>query len=198
MSRRSPTAVAVPAERDHPSGATATRSTGPGRGGGATVLLGLLCVVAAMVLALGWWWQHGAARPPAPTASQAVSSVAARESGGREAARLAERVLSYDHRGFDAEVERTRGALAPSFRQQYARTMAGVREQVLAEQVSLRATAREAAVTSASPDRVVALVFLDQVTSSPLTPTRRVDQVRVLVTVARDGGEWRVSRMDAF
>ena len=25
-----------------------------------------------------------------------------------------------------------------------------------------------------------------------------VDQVRVLVTVTRDGGEWRVSRMDAF
>ena len=33
---------------------------------------------------------------------------------------------------------------------------------------------------------------------SPLTPTRRVDEVRVLVTVTRDGGEWRVSRMDAF
>jgi len=45
---------------------------------------------------------------------------------------------------------------------------------------------------------VVALVFVDQETSSPLTPTRRVDQVRVLVTVTRDGGEWRVSRMDAF
>ena len=76
--------------------------------------------------------------------------------------------------------------------------MGRVQQQTVAQRLSLRATVREAAVSSASADRVVALVFLDQVTSSPSLPTRRVDQVRVLVTVTRDGEEWRVSRMDAF
>lgn len=178
---------------------TPTGSQEPVRGPGTTVALVLLCAVLALVTGLGWWWQHGAGRTEdLPTAERAISSVPARESGGRAAARLAEEVLGYDAQGFDAEVRATETLLAPSLRQQYAARMAGVREQTLAERVRLRADVRESAVSSASADRVVALVFVDQVTSSPLTPTRRVDQVRVLVTVTRDGGEWRVSRMDAF
>ncbi|KQT89142.1 hypothetical protein ASG49_15115 [Marmoricola sp. Leaf446] len=169
------------------------------RGAGTTVVLVLLCVVAVLATGLGWWWQHGAGRPDdLPTAERAISSVPARDSGGRAAVELAERVLGYDAAGFDDEVRATRALLAPGFRQQYDAQMAGVREQTLAERVRLAVKVRGSAVSSASADRVVALVFLDQVTSSPLTPTRRVDQVRVLVTVTRDGGEWRVSRMDAF
>ncbi|ROR91278.1 hypothetical protein [Nocardioides aurantiacus] len=177
----------------------APRGRGPGRGPGTSVVLVLLCAVLALATGLGWWWQHGAGRTAdLPTAERAISSVPARESGGRAVARLAEEVLGYDARGFDAEVRATRTLLAPSFRSQYDAQMAQVKSETLAERVRLEARVRETAVSSASPDRVVALVFVDQVTSSPLTPTRRVDQVRVLVTVTRDGGEWRVSRMDAF
>lgn len=171
----------------------------PGRGSGTAVVLVLLVLALAVATGLGWWWQHGEGRTAElPTAERAVSSVAARDSGGPAATRLAEQVLSYDWEGFDAEVERTRSLLAPSFRRQFADSMAEVRDRTLSERVRLRATVRDSAVSSASADRVVALVFVDQETSSPLTPTRRVDQVRVLVTVTRDGGEWRVSRMDAF
>lgn len=171
----------------------------PRRGRGTAVVLLLLVVVLALATGLGWWWQHGEGRTEQlPTAQRAVSSVPARDSGGPAAEKLAAEVLSYDWRGFDAEVDRTRALLAPSFRRQFAGSMAEVRDRTLAERVRLQATVRASAVSSASADRVVALVFVDQVTSSPLTPTRRVDEVRVLVTVTRDGGEWRVSRMDAF
>lgn len=171
----------------------------PRRGRGTAVVLLLLVVVLALASGLGWWWQHGEGRTEQlPTAQRAISSVTARDSGGPAVEKLAAEVLSYDWRGFDAEVDRTRALLAPSFRRQFAGSMAEVRDRTLAERVRLQATVRASAVSSASADRVVALVFVDQVTSSPLTPTRRVDEVRVLVTVTRDGGEWRVSRMDAF
>lgn len=170
----------------------------PGAGPGTTVVLLLLGVVLAAAVVLGWWWQHGDDRTEEPTAARAVSSVAARDSGGAMVAGLAREVLSYDWRGFEDEVEQTQALLAPSFRAQYAASMAKVRDQTIAEKVRLQAKVRHTAVSSASADRVVSLVFVDQVTSSPLTPTRRVDQVRVLVTVTRHGGEWRVSRMDAF
>ncbi len=170
----------------------------PGAGPGTTVVLLLLGAVLVAAVALGWWWQHGDARTEEPTAARAISSVAARDSGGAEVARLTEQVLSYDWQGFEDEVEETHALLAPSFRAQYAASMDEVRDQTITEKVTLQAKVRRTAVSSASADRVVALVFVDQVTSSPLTPTRRVDQARVLVTVTRDGGEWRVSRMDAF
>lgn len=170
----------------------------PGAGPGTTVVLLLLAVVAAAAVALGWWWQHGDDRTEEPTAARAISSVAARDSGGAQVERLAREVLSYDWQGFEDEVAGTHALLAPSFRAQYAASMDDVREQTITEKVRLEAKVRRTAVSSASADRVVALVFVDQVTSSPLTPTRRVDQARVLVTVTRHGGEWRVSRMDAF
>lgn len=175
-----------------------TEARRPGAGPGTTVVLLLLCVVLAAATALGWWWQHGGGRTEGPTAARAISSVAARDSGGAVVERLAQEVLSYDWQRFDAEVVETQALLAPSFRAQYAASMNEVRDQTITEKVRLDARVRDSAVSSASADRVVALVFVDQVTSSPLTPTRRVDQTRVLVTVTRHGGEWRVSRMDAF
>lgn len=181
------------------AGEQSQRTPRTGSGPGTTLVLVLLCVVLALVAGLGWWWRHGDHRTDQPvTPRRAVSSVEARSSGGHAAADLAAGVLSYDWEDFDAEVRETRASLAPSFRSEYARSMDRVQQQTVTQKLSLRATVREAAVSSASADRVVALVFLDQVTSSPSLPTRRVDQVRVLVTVTRDGGEWRVSRMDAF
>jgi Mce-associated membrane protein len=64
--------------------------------------------------------------------------------------------------------------------------------------VTLKARAVGVGVVTASPTRVVAVVFIDQETSTRGSARTRQDQNRVLVTVTADGGEWRLSRMDAF
>ncbi|SDS15070.1 hypothetical protein SAMN04488570_1244 [Nocardioides scoriae] len=167
-------------------------------GAGTALVLLLVVVVLGATTALGWWWRDQGAGAARPTLRTPVTSVTSIEPGSRAAAELSARVLSYDWGTFDADATRVEADLAPGFREDYARTMRDTRSEALAEKVVLRAAVRDSAVVSASARRVVALVYLDQVTSAQGSMTQRRDQTRVLVTVTRDGGQWRVSRMDAF
>ena len=45
---------------------------------------------------------------------------------------------------------------------------------------------------------MVALVFVNQVTTAKGTASQRVDSSRVLVTLTRSGGDWRISKLKAF
>lgn len=170
----------------------------PRTGGGAALVLLLVGVVLAGATGLGWWWRGQEAGTVRPTLTTPVTSVASVEPGVEAAARLSEQVLSYDWQRFDDGVARVEQDLAPGFRDDFARTMRDTRAEAVAQKVTLRAVVRDRAVVSASARRVVALVYVDQLTSSEGSMTQRRDQTRVLVTVTRDGGQWRVSRMDAF
>ncbi len=114
------------------------------------------------------------------------------------AATLTQKVLSYNWQTLDKDITSAEALLAPSFRSEYAKTMAGVHAQTIKNQVKLKATVVATSVVSATPQKVVALVFVNQVTTAKGTTNQRLDQNRVLVTLTRDGGEWRVSKMDAF
>ncbi len=167
-------------------------------GPGATFVLVLLCLALGAGVALTLL---GSDRTPStrPSTERPVTSVAAREAALEGAGPLTERVLSYDWEGFDGVVEETRGELLSSgFGEEYAAQMASLRPRVVRDRVTVRATARQVGVVSAGPDRAVALVFADQVSTTQGSPGRRSDQVRVLVTLSADEGVWRVSRMDAF
>lgn len=164
--------------------------------GATTVVLAVLCLVAAGVVGVSLW-RDGQARAAAPTTGP-VSSVSARESGAAAARKLSAQVLSYGWRTLDRDARDVQRVSSPSFARQYARTMASVRAQTLRTKVTLTAKAVEVGVVTASPTRVVALVFLDQTTRTQGSSRTRQDQNRVLVTVTADGGEWRMSRMDAF
>jgi hypothetical protein len=124
--------------------------------------------------------------------------VAARESGAAAAGRLTAEGLSYGWDTLGRDAAAVQKVSAPGFARQYARTMASVRAQTLRTKVTLKAKAVGVGVVTATPSRVVALVFVDQTTTTPGSRRSRQDQNRVLVTVTVDGGEWRVSRMDAF
>lgn len=168
------------------------RWTGPG----ATFVLVLLCVVLAGALALG---RYGGSDPTTrPTAADPITSPAARAETLRVAPELASRLLSYDWEGIEGQAEELRGLLTAGFAEEYADTLAALSDDVVAGRVTVQARVREAGVVAAGPSRGVALVYLDQVSTAEGSAGQRRDQVRVLVTVTRDGREWRVSRVDAF
>jgi Mce-associated membrane protein len=107
-------------------------------------------------------------------------------------------VLSYNWQTLDKDVTAAEAVMEPSFRSEYAKTMASVKAQTVKNQVKLSAAAVASSVVTASPTKVVALVFVNQVTTAKGTNNQRIDQNRVLVTLTRHGGEWRVSQMKAF
>ncbi len=174
-------------------------TTGPppaGWGGRrAAGVLVVVCLLLAGVVTYAWWRAQRVTEPPAKAV---IASVAARDSGLRAAGPLTERVLSYDWQTFADDVEATRAVLAPGFRREYLDTMDGVRAQTVANRVTLRAEAVASSVVSASDSRVVALVFVDQVTTAKGAPEERVDASRVMVTLTRGGGDWRIAKLELF
>ncbi len=161
-----------------------------------TKILVTLCLVLVVATGLAWWRAADLAQTAAPEG--VITSTGARDSGMPAAARLTQQVLSYDWRTLDEDVMASEAVLAPSFRAEFAETMAGVRAQAAKNQVKLTASVVATSIVSATEKKVVALVFVDQLTTAKGTENQRLDQNRVLVTLDRNDGEWRVSNMDSF
>ena len=64
--------------------------------------------------------------------------------------------------------------------------------------MKLTAEAAATSIVSATDDKVVALVFVNQVTTAKGTSNQRVDSSRVLVTLTRSDGDWRISKLKPF
>jgi Mce-associated membrane protein len=185
-------------DRDEPDAEPAVElSTGRRRidSGRLTVALVVLCLLLAGGALATWWWgphQHD------DNVADAVGSAQARDAGIQQAANLTKQVLSYDWSTLDSDISATEKVLAPSFRSEYVKTMSGVHDQTIKNHVKLVATVVSTSTVTATKDKVVALVFVNQTTTAVGTKNERLDQNRVLVTLTRHGGEWRVSKMDAF
>ncbi len=119
--------------------------------------------------------------------------------GMQAAAQLTQKVLSYDWKTLDEDIAASEKVLAPSFRSEYAKTMEGVKAQTVKNQVKLTAEAAATSIVSATENKVVALVFINQATTAKGAGNQRIDSSRVLVTLTRtDGGDWRISKLKPF
>jgi Mce-associated membrane protein len=161
-----------------------------------TLLLAVLLVVGlAALAALGWQYRDGRLTESARTEALAAA---------RKAAPV---VLSYDYRRLDKDFSRARAHLTGGFRDEYGKTTKtvvaptaekyhGVVKATVAAPGSGGTPA--ASVVSASPDKVVVLLFVNQVTESTQVSGSRVDQNRVRMTMDRTGEGWKVSAVDAL
>ncbi|MFF8942716.1 hypothetical protein ACF1A5_10660 [Streptomyces sp. NPDC014864] len=175
-----------------PEGAPAWR---PGR----RLLTGALCVLLVLglvaVAVLGWQYREGRRTDEARTEALAAA---------RKAAPV---VLSYDYRHLDQDFARARACLTGAFRQQYVkttRTVVGPTAKKYHGVVKATVAAPSdggdpaASVVSATPDRVVALLFVNQVTRSTQVEGSRLDLNRVRMTLTRTSSGWKVSAVDAL
>lgn len=160
------------------------------------VVLALLTVAGLVAAAvLGTAYAHG---------RQADEGRAGALAAARKAAPA---VLSYDHRHLDRDFAAARGHLTGPFLEEYRRTTTKVvaptakkyQGVVTASVVAPPGGGSPAAsVVSASPDRVVVLLFVNQVTRSTRVDGPRVDLNRVRMELTRTSGGWKVSAVDAL
>jgi Mce-associated membrane protein len=161
------------------------------RGGRLTVVLLVLCLLAAA--ALGALLLDRRSDDAVERARvQAVS--AARAAAGD--------ILGYDYRSVEASIARARASTTGAFRTEYDETAKTLLPQSKQLKAIVQATVGSSAVMSATKDRVVVLLFVDQATVKQVpgekTPTTRIDQSRVRVTMTRVGGRWLVSELAAL
>ncbi len=132
--------------------------------------------------------------------AHAASEVDVARSQGVAAARsAAEVVLAYDHRHLDRDFGRASDLLTGEFAKEYAvTTKDSVRALAAKTRAVVRAEVRAASVVSATPDRVVVLLFVNQTTTSNQTNEPRTDLNRVRMTLERVDDRWLVSDVDAL
>jgi Mce-associated membrane protein len=111
-------------------------------------------------------------------------------------------VLSYDYRTLDADIARAQADATGVFAAQYRRTAAALQQQAAHNRAIVQATPSRPGVVSATADEVVVLVFVDQASvrqvAGAKTPTTRIDQSRVRMTMTRVGDRWLVSQLAAL
>ncbi|MGW6735456.1 hypothetical protein [Streptomyces sp. NPDC055013] len=160
-----------------------------------TAVLGALLMAGLMAVAvLGWQYREGGRTESART--QAVAAA-------RKAAPV---VLSYDHRHLDKDFAAAGTHLTGDFRHEYGKTTKTVvgpaarkYRGVVKATIAAPATGTPAtSVVSASPDKVVVLLFVNQVTQSTQVSGSRVDLNRVRMTMTRTAEGWKVSAVDAL
>ncbi|WP_308377741.1 hypothetical protein [Streptomyces sp. ISL-98] len=117
-------------------------------------------------------------------------------------------ILSYDYRHLDRDFTTARGHLTGSFLKEYGRTTRtvvaptakkyrGVVKATVAKPPGDDGSAA-VSVVSASPDKAVILLFMNQVTNSTQISGPRVDLNRVRMTLTRTPEGWKVSAVDAL
>ncbi len=151
----------------------------------------VLCLAAATAAGVLAWQRHQrAVLDRARTQAVGAARVAAGD------------ILGYDYRSIDQSIRRARSETTGAFRKQYDSTASTLLPQSKQLKAIVQATVGSAGVMSASADRVVVLLFIDQATvkqqPGAKTPETRIDQSRVRVTMSKVHGTWLVSELAAL
>ncbi len=156
-----------------------------------TALLAALVAAAVVLLGVTGW---------AAVQLRDRRLVAAARTDALAAARIAAvELLSYDYRRLDADFARARKHVTGRFAEEYATTTEKtVRPTATRYQAVVEASLVDAGVRSASRDRVVVLVFVNQVSRNTRLAAPQIDQNRVRMTLSLVDGQWRVSEVDAL
>ncbi|MBT2459875.1 hypothetical protein [Streptomyces sp. ISL-86] len=159
-----------------------------------TALLGIVVLLALTATATLAWKHREAERT---TEARAAALTAARKA--------APVILSYDYRHLDRDFAAARGHLTGPFRDQYSKTTetvvaptAKTYSGVVKAAIATGDAAPAASVISASPNKAVVLLFMNQLTTSTQIATPRLDLNRVRMTLVRTPQGWKVSAVDAL
>jgi Mce-associated membrane protein len=101
-------------------------------------------------------------------------------------------LFSYDYRTFDASVANGRTFAWGGFADEYAKTTASLKPAVLQEQAVVTAQASVAGVISAGGDQAEILLYVNQYRRNANITGEKVDQNRVVLTMRRIDGQWKV------
>ena len=166
----------------------------------------LVALTALVVLAAGalvWVLREtgddpGADVSSADAADAVVVSSQVKDAVRERAATGAAAAYSYSWKTLADDKAAARRLMTPGMRERYDRTMAGVTTSSRRDHRAVDAEVVDTALVTASPTYARVLVFVNQRTSGKDLDRPTLDLDRVLVTVQRVGGDWKVSELDAL
>lgn len=166
-----------------------------------TLVLAVLCLPAAVAIIVFLVRTPSTGAATGPGGGISLTSQTSRQA--MAAARTsAQQVLSYDYRSITADIKRAQGDATGSFAKQYASTAPQLLSQAKQQRAIVQATIGAGGVVSATAHDVVVLLFVDQASvrqpAAQKSPTTRIDQSRVQLTMTRSGNRWLISSLQAL
>jgi Mce-associated membrane protein len=166
-------------------------------------LLVLVALVVLAATALVWALRVSRDAPAtdvssADAADAVVASPAVKQSVRLSAADGARLAYSYSWRSLAYDKAAARRLMTPAMQARYDRTMAGVTTASRRDRTVVRAEVVDTALVTASTTYARVLVFVNQRTSGADLARPTLDLDRVLVTLRRADGEWKVDELDAL
>ena len=107
-------------------------------------------------------------------------------------------IFSYDYRTFDSGVAKAEPYLTGDFAKEYAQTTASLKATAQQEQAVVQAQVSAAGVVESTGDHVELLLYLNQYRRNTNIAGEKVDQNRVVLTMVKVAGAWKVSAASAI
>jgi Mce-associated membrane protein len=140
------------------------------------------------------WYLWGASAPTATAARPVVIGDIEARTAVETAAVDAAQIFSTSWRTYDAHLARVSRLMTAGFAAQYRTSSAPVRAQMVASRTRTSTKVAASGVVSATADRVVALLFLDQRTTTGGDPPS-YDSRRALLTMVHTDQGWLVANV---
>ncbi len=151
------------------------------------VLVG--AVIAVFVAALGlsgfFGWKVWQADQVAQASRQAQDAAVA----------YAQILTSIDSNKVDENFNQVLAGATGEFKNMYSQSSMQLRQLLIDNKASAHGVVVESAVQSASKDKVVVLLFVDQSVSNTTVPDPRIDRSRIKMTMEKVDGQWRTSNV---
>lgn len=163
-----------------------------------TLVLAVLVLLAAAGVGVAWYRAEQGSSDVAPGGSLVGSD--ARTQVLVAAADLTQRTLSYDYKTLANDMEVARARMTPSFRKEYADTMAQVKGNTEKNKIVLEAVAVSSAIIDATEHKATVLVFVNQTTTAGTGKDRnqQLNRNSLVITLSRGEGEWNMSKLTAL
>ena len=163
-------------------------------------LLAVLVVVAGAVL--GWLvladGNAGLDATSAESSDAVVASAGTKADALEAAAEATTRAYSYSWKTLAEDRAAARALMTGEMQRRYDRTMAGVGTSSRTDRTVVSAEVVESALVTATSSYARVLLFVNQATDGDALDEPLLDLDRVLVTLVRDDGAWRLDELDAL
>lgn len=120
----------------------------------------------------------------------------ASEQAQAAAVSYAQVLTSIDSAKVDENFQQVLDGSTGEFKDMYSQSSAQLRQLLIDNEASAHGVVLESAVQSATTDKVVVLLFVDQSVSNTQIPDARIDRSRIKMTMEYVDGSWRASKVE--
>ncbi|HEV2797238.1 MAG TPA: hypothetical protein VGV65_06420, partial [Nocardioides sp.] len=163
----------------------------------------LTVLVVAAAAALAWLvlladGTAGGDTTSAESSDAVVASAGTKADALEAAAEATTRAYSYSWKTLAEDRAAARALMTREMQRRYDRTMAGVGTSSRTDRTVVSAEVVESALVTATSSYARVLLFVNQATDGDALDEPLLDLDRVLVTLVRDDGAWRLDELDAL